>query len=96
GFYKERLSQDNTPGGPQNIDDVILRIARRESDLMRDEQRWPERMNVGDAKPAMLLTEDRNMRVKATAMGVAAMATSMLRSVLTASRISSPGRMSSG
>ncbi|TKA59490.1 hypothetical protein B0A49_12267 [Cryomyces minteri] len=95
-FYKEHLSQYNTPGGPQNTDDVILRTARRESDLIRDGQRWPERTNVGGAKPAMLLTEDRNMRVKATTMGVASIATSMLRSVLTASRIPSPGGTSSG
>ncbi|OCK77900.1 hypothetical protein K432DRAFT_406929 [Lepidopterella palustris CBS 459.81] len=57
-----------------NSDDIIIGVARRESDLNRDAE--------SEAKPAVLVTEDRAMRIKAAAVGVAAIATSMIRKVL--------------
>ena len=60
GFYKEKLQDDSEDA---SIDDVIIAITesqgKHRTDLME--------ANHGSAQPAVLVTDDRNMRVKANA-----------------------------
>jgi hypothetical protein len=74
GFYKEQL------GGAEdirNIDDIIIQTTKQQGDIRRQALK-----EAGDAEPAVLITEDRNMRVKANARGVTAIAASALMRIL--------------
>jgi hypothetical protein len=73
-----------TEGGRNSVE-VIIGVARRESDLNR-EARGNRSGDHPGAKPAVLVTEDRAMRLKAATVGVAAVATSMIKKVLIAPR----------
>lgn len=74
GFYKEQL------GGAEdirNIDDIIIQTTKQQGEIRRQTLK-----EAGDAEPAVLITEDRNMRVKANARGVTAIAASALMRIL--------------
>jgi len=70
------------PNENQDPEAVLIGVSRRATDL--SSQGEPEGSN-SQAKPAILLTEDRTIRVKASSQGVAALATSVLKNLLTGS-----------
>ncbi|KAG0639286.1 hypothetical protein HOY80DRAFT_886553 [Tuber brumale] len=77
GFYKEqldRLGDDEQ----RKIDDIIIETTRLQGEARR--QAIPG--DYGDYEAAVLITEDRGMRVKANARGVAAISASALKKVL--------------
>jgi rRNA-processing protein FCF1 len=77
GFYKEQLDK---PGDDEQrkIDDVIIETTKLQGEARR--QAIPG--DYGDYEAAVLITEDRNMRVKANARGVTAISASALKKVL--------------
>jgi rRNA-processing protein FCF1 len=78
GFYREKLERDEDDE-TRNIDDIIIRATKNQADARR--QMFGE-AGMGDAQPAILLTEDTNMRVKANARGVPAISTTNLKRYL--------------
>jgi len=78
GFYREKLERDEDDE-TRNIDDIIIRTTRNQADARR--QIFGE-ADMGNAQPAILLTEDTNMRVKANARGVPAISTTNLKRYL--------------
>lgn len=76
GFFKEKIQREE---GEQNIDDVIIRITKSLSDE-RGKAMGPP-IN-GKAAPAILVTEDSNLRVKANARGVPSINTVLLKRCL--------------
>ena len=83
-FVTKQMGDYVTEGGRNSVE-VIIGVARRESDLNR-EARGNRSGDHPGAKPAVLVTEDRAMRLKAATVGVAAIATSMIKKVLIAPR----------
>lgn len=79
GFFKERLDKYNED--EMNIDDVIISITEQQGKVRAETMR-ANGTNPGQAQPAILITEDRNMRVKANARGVPAIAGSALRAIV--------------
>ena len=77
GFYKEQLDK---PGDDEQrkIDDIIIETTKLQGEARR--QAVPG--DYGDYEAAVLITEDRNMRVKANARGVTAISASALKKVL--------------
>jgi len=70
------------PNDDQDPEEVLIGVSRRATDLSSQGE---HEGNISQARPAILLTEDRSIRVKASLQGVAALATSMLRNLLTGS-----------
>ena len=83
-FVTKQMGDYVTEGGRNSVE-VIVGVARIESDLNREARRNRSGVHSG-AKPAVLVTEDRAMRLKAATAGVAAVATSMIKKVLIAPR----------
>ena len=81
GFFREKLERDEDDE-TRNIDDIIIRTTRYQSEARR--QTFTEKGIIGlkGAEPAILLTEDTNMRVKANARGVPAISTTVLKRYL--------------
>lgn len=79
GFYKEKLEEH--PEGTESIDDVIIAITEAQGKL-RAEMMRANGNDPGLAQPAVLVTDDRNMRVKATAKQVPAISGPALKAVL--------------
>jgi predicted ribonuclease YlaK len=88
-FYKEQL-ENYEAEGRRTLDDIIIDITRQQAELKRARRSSLESSlehPINDeAKPAVLVTEDRAMRLKASAYGVAAVAASMVRRVITPRR----------
>ncbi|KAA8907426.1 hypothetical protein FN846DRAFT_946959 [Sphaerosporella brunnea] len=76
GFYKEKLADHDEE--TRNLDDVIIRTTKLQADARREV--FGDRTYT--AEPAVLLTEDTNMRVKANARGVPAISTTILKRFL--------------
>ena len=74
-FYKEKL-QDSEDAS--SIDDVIIAITQSQGKF----QAGLIETNYGSAQPAVLVTDDRNMSVKANAKHVFAISGSVLKSIL--------------
>ncbi|KAL7274419.1 hypothetical protein RUND412_002677 [Rhizina undulata] len=74
GFYKEQLNNNGTEDH-SNIDDVVIQVTKQQGEA---------KIQLSGARgvPAVLITEDRNMRVKARARGVTAFSASRLRLLL--------------
>jgi hypothetical protein len=64
------------------VEDITIGIARRESDRSIESSEAPSEK----ARPAVIVTEDRQMRVKANGLRVAAMASSFLTKLITNAR----------
>ncbi|KAG0126475.1 hypothetical protein HOY82DRAFT_491739 [Tuber indicum] len=77
GFYKEQLDK---PGDDEQrkIDDIIIETTK----LQGEARRKAIPGDYGDYEAAVLITEDRTMRVKANARGVTAISASALKKVL--------------
>jgi rRNA-processing protein FCF1 len=78
GFFREKLERDEDDES-RNIDDIIIRTTRQQAEARR------KTLTLEDssvAEPAILLTEDTNMRVKANARGVTAISTTILKRYL--------------
>jgi len=83
-FISEKMGSDD-PEDLRRSEDSIISIVRRESDLNRQFS-GKQMGNHSEARPAVLVTEDKAMRIKAATAGVAAIATSMIKKVLIAPR----------
>ena len=79
-FVAKQIGDYVTEGGRNSVE-VIVGVARIESDLNREARRNRSGVHSG-AKPAVLVTEDRTMRLKAATVGVAAVATPIIKKVL--------------
>jgi len=77
GFFREKLERE-PESEDQNIDDIIITTTQRQGEARCVLLGAP----VGGAQPAILITEDTNMRVKANARGVPAISTTVLRKYL--------------
>lgn len=73
GFYKEQLERHGEDE-LRNIDDIIIQTTKQQGVVRRQILG-----NAGEAEPAVLITEDVNMRVKANARGVTAIAASVVK-----------------
>lgn len=73
GFYKEQLERHGEDE-LRNIDDIIIQTTKQQGVVRRQLLG-----NAGEAEPAVLITEDVNMRVKANARGVTAIAASVVK-----------------
>lgn len=73
GFYKEQLERHGEDE-LRNIDDIIIQTTKQQGVVRRQMLG-----NAGEAEPAVLITEDVNMRVKANARGVTALAASVVK-----------------
>lgn len=73
GFYKEQLERHGEDE-LRNIDDIIIQTTKQQGAVRRQILG-----NAGEAEPAVLITEDVNMRVKANARGVTAIAASVVK-----------------
>lgn len=73
GFYKEQLERHGEEE-LRNIDDIIIQTTKQQGAVRRQALG-----SAGEAEPAVLITEDVNMRVKANARGVTALAASVVR-----------------
>lgn len=73
GFYKEQLERHGEDE-LRNIDDIIIQTTKQQGVVRRQIMG-----NAGEAEPAVLITEDVNMRVKANARGVTAIAASVVK-----------------
>ena len=80
GFCKEQLESLDKPGDDEQrkIDDIIIETTKLQGEARR--QAMPG--DYGDYEAAVLITEDRNMRVKANARDVTAISVSVLKKVL--------------
>jgi hypothetical protein len=73
---QEFLSENMSGDEQENVrwsEESIIGVARRQSDLNRQPS------GNSEARPAVLVTEDKAMRMKAATAGVAAIATSMVK-----------------
>ena len=80
GFYKEKL-EEYSEGADMSIDDVIIAITEAQGKL-RAEMMRANGHDAGTAQPAVLVTDDRNMRVKATVKQVPALSGSAVKAIL--------------
>jgi predicted ribonuclease YlaK len=81
GFFREKLERIEDDDETRNIDDIIIRTTRQQAQSRR--QAFAEKGVIGyGSEPAILLTEDTNMRVKANARGVPAISTTILKRFL--------------
>lgn len=80
GFYKEKL-EEYPEGADMKIDDVIISITESQGKL-RAEMLHTIPNVPGTAQPAVLVTDDRNMRVKSTAKHVPAISALALKAIL--------------
>jgi protein SMG6 len=83
-FFKEQIESYDGEG-QRNLDEIIIQTTKQQAQLKRGIHQSADgdaRGGDGRAKPAVLVTEDRAMRVKASAYGVAAVAASMVRRVI--------------
>ncbi|KAL9097512.1 MAG: hypothetical protein Q9165_000408 [Trypethelium subeluteriae] len=71
-----------------DLEDITIGLARRETDRDLEKSRAP----FEEARPAILITDDRKMRVKANGLRVAAIASSFLSKVITGARRRSVSR----
>ena len=79
GFFREKVERDENE--IRNTDDIIIRTTRHQAESRR--QAFATKGVIGYAsQPAILLTEDTNMRVKANARGVPAISTTILKKFL--------------
>ncbi|KAI9711969.1 MAG: hypothetical protein M1820_001677 [Bogoriella megaspora] len=74
------------------VEEATMKIARRESDRSLEDTRAPSE----EARPAILISDDRKTRLKANGFRVAAIAHSFLNRVITQARRRSISRESSG
>lgn len=82
GFFREKFDIGVDDDG-MNIDDVIIRTTRNVADSRRESNADNKnKAALQGAEPAVLLTEDVNMRVKANASGVPAISTTVLKRYL--------------
>ena len=81
GFFREKLDRGVDDDG-MNIDDVIIRTTRNVADSRRKSTTDNNKAALQGAEPAVMLTEDVNMRVKANASGVPAISTTVLKRYL--------------
>ncbi|KAF2228914.1 hypothetical protein EV356DRAFT_537688 [Viridothelium virens] len=65
-----------------DLEEITIGLARRETDRDLEKSRVPSE----EARPAILITDDRKMRVKANGFRVAAIASSFLSKVITGAR----------
>jgi hypothetical protein len=72
------------PNDGQDPEAVLIGVSRRATDLSSQGE---AEGSSSEARPAILLTEDRSIRVKARYEGVASLATSMLKKLLTGSLV---------
>jgi hypothetical protein len=82
-FLSENMSGDEQEN-VRRSEESIIGVARRQSDLNR--QPSGSQQSNSEARPAVLVTEDKAMRMKAATAGVAAIATSMMKKLLVPSR----------
>jgi hypothetical protein len=75
------LGKSASPAGTDDPEESIVQVARQASDLRMKGS--PKAMS-SQTRPAMILTEDRLMRVRAARDKVAAIAPSMFKKILTA------------
>ena len=75
-------SNNQSQVAQSELEDITIGLARRETD--RDMN--PSRAPSDEARPAVLITEDRKMRVKANGLKVAAIASSFLSKVIVGAR----------
>ena len=75
GMYKEKLQEEVET----SIDDVVIAITELQGNKLQAELGGT---NYGSARPAVLVTDDRNMRVKAGAKHLFAISGSVLKSIL--------------
>ena len=80
GFYKEKL-EEYSEGTDMSIDDVIIGITEAQGKI-RAEMMRANSSDTGTAQPSVLVTDDRNMRVKATVKRVPALSGSAVRQIL--------------
>lgn len=86
GFYKERL--DEYKEDEKVMDDVIIDICQQQG-KQRAEMMQANGEELGLAQPSVLVTDDMNMRVKATVNKVAAISSSALKGILQPQKSSS-------
>ena len=77
-YFKEKVERDENE--IRNTDDIIIRTTRHQ--VLSRRQAFAHRVIGYAAQPAILLTEDTNMRVKANASGVPAISTTLLKKFL--------------
>jgi hypothetical protein len=80
----EEVLSENISGAEQDYVKSIIGVARGQSDL-----NWKHsgsQLSNSEARPAVLVTEDKAMRIMAAKAGVAAIATSMVKKLLVPSR----------
>ncbi|KAH0537601.1 hypothetical protein FGG08_005633 [Glutinoglossum americanum] len=85
-FYKEQL--ENYEAERRTLDEVIIDITKQQAQFRRTarpSEHGPVSVN-DKVRSAVLVTEDRAMRLKASAYGVAAVAASMVRRVISSRR----------
>ena len=78
-FYKEKL--DEYQEDNKKIDDVIIEITQQQGKL-RAEMMKSNGVDRGQFQSVVLVTDDRNMRVKSTAKQVPAISSSALRAII--------------
>ncbi|KAI5811270.1 hypothetical protein DFH27DRAFT_19132 [Peziza echinospora] len=79
-FYKERLEEYKDD--ERNIDDIIIEIANQQGRIRAQAMRAGDKNMPLTVKPAALVTNDTNMRVKATANNVYAISGAELKDCL--------------
>ncbi|CCX15608.1 Similar to Uncharacterized protein YKR096W; acc. no. P36168 [Pyronema omphalodes CBS 100304] len=80
--YKEKLSQADD-FDIQNLDDVIIQTAKAQANSRR-QMLTEQGKRLDGAEPIILLTEDANMRLKASGLGIPAISTTTLKHHLAA------------
>jgi hypothetical protein len=83
-FMAKQMGDYVTEGG-RNLVEAIIGVTRRESDLNQEARGSRSGDHLG-AKPAVLVTEDRDIRFEAATVKVAAVAASIIKNVLIAPR----------
>lgn len=81
GFFREKLDR-GVDDDEMNIDDIIIRTAKNVAESRRKMTVDKNKVAPHGAEPAVLLTEDVAMRVKANASGVPAISTTVLKKYL--------------
>lgn len=81
GFFREKLESDDDDES-RNIDDIIIKTTKNHGEARRQVFKSAGKSDFGNAEPAILLTEDANMRVKANALGIPAISTTHLKKYL--------------
>jgi len=80
GFYKEKL-EECSEGAEMSIGDVVIAITETQGRL-RAEMMRANGNDTGTTQPAVLVTGDRNMRVKATAKHLPVLSGSAVKAIL--------------